>query len=185
MQSPMPATSRPTRLFSKLWKDSRRYLADTSDQAVNRFEKAVNRSPDDKRAWALLFCAYGRIGEPGFGYSRAEAKLQRLAPASQDLNVYERLFLGYAESETHVAIADGVAKLRSVVKDRPSWGIARAMLAQSLAIGRRYTQSSILHPGDSRIIYSKVPVAGKPFCSRCWPPRPYCRHSSPGERSAN
>ena len=43
------------------------------------------------------------------------------------------MFLGYAKSETHIAITDGVATLKSVVQERPSWAIARAMLAQALA----------------------------------------------------
>ncbi len=132
-------------------------------QAVVRFEKAVDKSPGDPRAWALLFCAYRHIGDLD-GYSLAEAKLQRLAQASQNLNVYERLFLGYAESETHVAIADGVAKLRSVVKDRPSWGIARAMLAQSLAnLGDDTRTSQYLDEAIHELSIAKSLLPENPF----------------------
>ena len=80
----------------------------------------------------MLFCAYRHVGDLD-GYSLAEAALQRLAPDRREPNVYERLFLGYAKSETHIAITDGVATLKSVVQERPSWAIARAMLAQALA----------------------------------------------------
>ena len=97
--------------------------------AVRELNEVVTETPHDIGAWALLFCACRYSGDLD-AYARAEAELQRLSASNVELRAIDRLFVGFAESETHVLIPQGVEKLRSVVQEKPAWAIGRVFLAQ-------------------------------------------------------
>ena len=100
--------------------------------AVSLLEGIVDNDPKNLKGWALLFNANRHRGDLN-GYAKAERMVEDLIRGRKQLDDYELLFVGYALADTHVHQADGVAKLTQLVQRRPSWGLARAMLAHALA----------------------------------------------------